>query len=123
LFAAGAHAAPDDMRAAVEPATHATARAEQAGAPVRRVVRYDDLDLSKQVDASALYARLQAAAEIVCGRYEIRDLRAMQQHRDCTEDAVTDAVAKVNHAVLSSLHQETGRMRVAQRRNEVMPRT
>lgn len=94
-----------------------------ADGTVSRLVRYQDLDLAKQDDARMLYERLQNAAELVCGRYEMRDLRARELHRSCMQDALSAAVAKVNRASVQSLHDTNARIRVAQRRTETMPRT
>lgn len=77
------------------------------------VVQYSDLDLSKDGDAKALYARLQNASNAVCGWYDGRDLRIRRLHQGCYEAALEGAIADVNHSALTELHTSGRRIRVA----------
>jgi UrcA family protein len=74
------------------PAAHGAVTVAGSG---RVAVRYDDLDLRNTSGLSALHARLAAAAERVCGVYDVRDLRARRAWRACYETALDDAVARV----------------------------
>lgn len=75
-------------------------------------VSYADLNLSSTAGAQALYARLADAAEQVCGgepRPEsLREIARYEQanFESCYEQALADAVAKVDSARLYALHQE-----------------
>lgn len=93
------------------------AGAQAAEAPVReQAVSYDDLNLSRQADAAAVYARLKAAAKDVCGIYDIRDLAMRQAHQACAAQALSAAVEDVDHATITALHSSSLRIRVAQHR-------
>lgn len=85
-------------------------------AAVQTVVRYADLNLDQQQGASALYARLEKAARHVCRAYDSRELRRQQLQKACEERALADAVEKVDHAAVTSLHAADARIRVAQQR-------
>ena len=77
------------------------------------VIKYSDLDLSKEQDAKSLYARLQSASNAVCGWYDGRDLRIRRLHQVCYEAALEAAIADVNHSALTELHTSGRRIRVA----------
>ena len=68
---------------------------------VTKVVRFDDLDLSKGAGARTLYGRIAAAARVVC-----RD-EADGTVRSCRTRAVDDAVRTVGSPLLSSIHRST----------------
>ncbi len=68
-------------------------------------VRYGELDLSDAAAVEALYARLAAAAEGVCGVHDLRDLRARRDWRACYEAALADAVARLPNAGLAAKHR------------------
>lgn len=63
----------------------------------RQVVRYADLDLSKQADAATLLRRIRSAASVVCGGSPDMLMPTARLHRlrDCAERAVARAVADV----------------------------
>ena len=61
-------------------------------------VEYADLALDNQASVDELYARIAAAAEQVCGDYDVRDLRARAEWRACYDAAVADAVDRVPDA-------------------------
>jgi UrcA family protein len=67
------------------------------------VVRYDDLNLSSEQGALALYRRLSAAARRVCPRENSRDLGDFTRSRACRSEAVARAVRAVNSPQLVAL--------------------
>lgn len=69
-------------------------------------VRYGDLDLGREAGVRVLYGRLQAAAESVCGRDELRDLRRHQSWLECRDAALARAVDALGNARLAALHRE-----------------
>jgi UrcA family protein len=88
-----------------------------AGAdPLQKAVRYADLNLSKQQDASLLYARLERAAAAVCRSLDGFELSRVRMREACEDDAVSAAVAQIDNAALSALHAADARVRVAQGR-------
>jgi UrcA family protein len=89
----------------------------------RSTVNYADLDLSKHGDAAVLYARLKRASDRVCGQYDNRDLSMQRVHEECATKALSEAVARVDVAALTSLHAADERIRVAERRDARGPRT
>jgi UrcA family protein len=91
----------------------AAAQAEQAIPQV--TVKYADLNLSQQADTGELYSRLQAAAARVCSLRGTRELSQFMQRRACYNEALSDAVAKVDNSALTALHDARGNVRVAQR--------
>jgi UrcA family protein len=82
---------------------------------VSTLVRYSDLDLTQSSDAARLYARLKYAAQKVCNSYDSRDMNMQRAHDACYDTALSNAVAKVNDAKLSSLHAAEPRIRLARR--------
>ena len=61
-------------------------------------VSYSDLNVDKEAGAHALYRRLQLASKRVCGVESARQQR-------CYKDALDDAVAKINNATLTEIHE------------------
>lgn len=92
------------------PASGATAAS--AGAPAI-VVRYGDLDLSREEGLRVLYRRLRQAAAQVCRPEEGRDLTRRRRSRECREAAISDAVARSGNARLSAMHAARGASRAA----------
>jgi UrcA family protein len=86
-------------------------------------VQYADLNLSSQSDAQLLYKRLRKASKSVCRDLESRDLSKKQLRDQCYEQALTGAVARVNHAALSALHAADGSIKLVQRRSASEPRS
>jgi UrcA family protein len=82
---------------------------------VSTIVRYSDLDLTQSSDAARLYARLKYAAQKVCNSYDSRDMNVQRGHDACYETALSNAVARVNDAKLSSLHANAPRIKLARR--------
>ena len=85
---------------------------------VSTVVRYSDLDLTQSADAARLYARLKYAAQKVCSSYDSRDMNVQRGHDACYDAALSNAVARVNDAKLSSLHANAPRIKLARRQTE-----
>jgi UrcA family protein len=76
-----------------------------AGSDVHAVaVRYGDLDLSGEEGVRALYGRLEAAADRVCGPRSQRDLGVYRLWRNCRDDALARAVTQIGNARLAALH-------------------
>jgi UrcA family protein len=71
-----------------------------AEAPVEEtvsvVVPYGDLDVAVPADADALTQRIDAAAEKVCHRPNIRDLKAMVAFEECKADALAGAMEQLS---------------------------
>jgi UrcA family protein len=71
--------------------------------PSRRV-SYADLDISKPAGAKVLYRRIQEAAKQVCVFNASTDLRVAERERACIEQAIDNAVKRVNSTALTDLH-------------------
>jgi UrcA family protein len=76
-----------------------------SGPALQYVVRFSDLDLSKADGAAALYARLRHAARVVCAPGESREMGIAAMYRACMNDAIANAVARVDRPLLSQYHQ------------------
>lgn len=92
-----------------------------AGGEVNQyTVRYADLDVAKIAGASALYSRINHAAQKVCQPLESRELGIAAKYRACMQQAVDKAVADVDSPVLSQYHElhtkgdKAGQVRLAQ---------
>ncbi|HTB88998.1 MAG TPA: UrcA family protein [Steroidobacteraceae bacterium] len=72
--------------------------------PVTRVVRYGDLDLSRDSGVATLYSRINSAARAVCEPLDVMMLKVLRERFDCRQDAVARAVADVNSPALTSYH-------------------
>jgi UrcA family protein len=68
-------------------------------------VDYSDLNLTTDAGIKALYRRLQIAAKQVCRSFEGHEIGGATQRRACYNQALSDAVAKVNVEMLSVLHK------------------
>jgi UrcA family protein len=83
-------------------------------APPREIrsvtVSYADLDLSKQTGVAALYGRIEAAANRVCGSKPALDIRTFFAQRNCVQIAVANAVAEVDVRQLATLHERQMRV-------------
>ncbi len=73
-------------------------------------VRYGDLDLNRPADARKLYSRIRLAARHVCGNPDIRNLADVARSQPCLEQAVDDAVARVNSPELTAIHYNSQRL-------------
>lgn len=72
--------------------------------PLSVLVRYGDLDLSRDEGARALYARLRAAAHRVCAPLDSYDLHTQQLQRECYKTTLADAVKRLNSERVAALH-------------------
>lgn len=81
----------------------ATAQAEPAQREV--VVRYGDLDLTREEGAQALLHRLEHAVEQVCSvrNTSFRDRRAVRAARACAEETMSRALAQVEAPMVQTL--------------------
>jgi UrcA family protein len=82
-----------------------TATALQAGPPdepVKRVVNFSDLDLSRDAGIATLYSRIRFAAREVCE--PINDWSLRMDNSDCRYHAIARAVADVNSPTLTSYY-------------------
>ena len=71
-------------------------------------VSYSDLNVDKEAGAHALYRRLQLASKRVCGVESIKNaggIREAARQQRCYKDALDDAVAKINNATLTEIHE------------------
>jgi UrcA family protein len=96
---------------AESPAMTTTVDAHQRGADVevrRKVVRFADLSLAREAGVKVLYRRLHAAAQEVCSPLSgSRDLTLQMQWRECRDTAVKDAIAEIDHPLLSEHHAQS----------------
>jgi UrcA family protein len=72
--------------------------------PLKRVVNFADLDLTRNAGVTVLYARLQSAARMVCEPFNVRALGSLVTMRRCVEEAIERAVAKVNAPALTDYY-------------------
>jgi len=82
----------------------------QGAAPNKIVVDYSDLDLTNQTGLKTLYARLKYAAERACGSApESHSLDAKVGFEHCYDQALNNAVVRVNDATLTAMHNRATR--------------
>ena len=72
---------------------------DTAGAVPSVQVRYHDLNLATTEGTAALDRRIKAAAERVCGAYDVRDLGVLARINACRRSAVTGTATQVAEAV------------------------
>jgi UrcA family protein len=87
-----------------------TSRADVAdSAPRSVIVHFGDLDPRSLSGAAALYARLHAAAEMVCRDFEPGRALALQRpYRSCLRFAMGNAVTAVDRPVLTAYASARG---------------
>jgi UrcA family protein len=68
------------------------------------IVKYADLNVSSPAGASALYARIIVAANGVCRALDGHDLSSKTHFNRCVQNAIADAVTKVDQPALYSIH-------------------
>ena len=73
------------------------------------MVRYGDLDLTRDEGVQVLYARLRAAAKQVCSDDGSLDLGRRAAVRQCVDTALANAVAGVRNSQLAALHNAKDR--------------
>jgi UrcA family protein len=83
------------------------ADASAADLPHSLSVRYVDLNLDRPADVVTLYRRIANAAQDVCGPRELTGSHLPEPgYQLCFNDAVADAVARVDRPALSAYHQQ-----------------
>jgi UrcA family protein len=96
-------------------AAHAADATTETGAH-RMVIRYTDLDLSRDAGVRTLYARLQNASGQVCGQYrDADDLRTKRLYKMCYSDTLARAVESVDNEAVTAMFKADDRVRVASR--------
>jgi UrcA family protein len=90
------------IAAALAPAIASASYGDSANSVVSssKVVRYHDLNLNQAEDVATLYTRIRRAAAEVCTASA-----ASSMQRDCYQEAIATAVARVNSPSLSAYHQ------------------
>jgi UrcA family protein len=71
-------------------------------------VAYSDLNVEKEAGAQTLYRRLQLAAKRVCGVESIKNaggIREVSRQQHCFKDTMDKAVAKIDNATLTEIHE------------------
>ena len=71
-------------------------------------VTYSDLNVEKEAGAQTLYRRLQQASKRVCGVESIMNaggVRAISMAQRCYRDTLDAAVAKIDNATLTEIHE------------------
>ena len=82
-----------------------TRASEAVGNPPSVSVSYSDVAFGNTAGAANVYRRLKAAARQVCGVNDGRQpLELMVAARDCYEQALADAVRKIDRPTLTALH-------------------
>ena len=76
-------------------------------------VRYDDLNIANEAGAKKLYSRIRSAAKSVCGtRHSLLLVGKSSAAAKCEQDAIENAVSKVNSRVLTALHNQKATRRL-----------
>jgi UrcA family protein len=71
------------------------------------IVRYDDLNLRSDAGAATLYARVNRAAEKVCGRDDWSDFaETYHRVRECEQTAIANAIAQVHSPNLTAIYHQ-----------------
>src|SRR5581483_9490285 len=81
----------------------AVASDDDTAAPTYKV-RFGDLDLDTAAGNKQLYSRIRLGAESVCRTSEGKDLGSVAKHKRCMENAVADAVAKIDKPRLTAFY-------------------
>ena len=71
-----------------------------------RVVKFGDLDLSRDAGVAALYSRIKAAAREVCVPLDAATMQLVRVRFDCRQGAIARAVGDVNSPALTSYYLE-----------------
>jgi UrcA family protein len=70
-------------------------------------VRFSDLNLSRPADVARLYERIATAADKLCGPRSLTGSYSKSGiYQSCYEDAVAQAVARVNQARLTAYYRQ-----------------
>ena len=71
------------------------------------LVRYSDLNLQRPSDVARLYDRIAIAADQVCGPRSLTGSYSKSAiYTNCYDDAVAQAVARVNQAPLTEYYEQ-----------------
>lgn len=81
----------------------ATASGSDGSVPAYKI-RFEDLDLDTAAGNEQLYGRIRMGAESVCRHWKAKDLIRVAEHKRCMEDAVADAVAKLDRPRLTACY-------------------
>jgi UrcA family protein len=87
-------------------ASSVEALAAELPQPLTKIVHYGDLNLDSEQGAKVLYARLRNAARQVCSPLQSIALSRQRQWEVCVNNAVANAVGKVNKTTVSALHAQ-----------------
>lgn len=88
----------------------ATAEAEDVPS---KIVKFNDLDITKPDGAKVLYRRIRAAARDVCERSSSTDPIMNMANKECIDTAVDKAVRKINAPMLTNLRFGSSDVRLA----------
>jgi UrcA family protein len=77
--------------------------AEEGATPPQVIVKFADLDVSTSHGASALYSRIQLAADDVCSRMYYSTEAYRWRKNACLQKVIADAVTKLNEPALSAV--------------------
>ena len=76
--------------------------ADTSSAPRSVTVHFEDLNINSARGTTLLYQRIAHAAEDVCGdRARQRSLKFSSLYASCMRDAISGAVARVNHPTVT----------------------
>jgi UrcA family protein len=84
-------------------AAAANAATADADAP-SRVIHYGGTSLATDSGVRELYRRIETAARQVCPEDSIRDLQTHAKVEACRDQAVTQAIQRINNSRLAALH-------------------
>lgn len=68
-------------------------------------VHYADLNVTSIEGATALYHRVQRAAESVCSEGQTRDFEAAGSYTTCVSDTISNAVPQINQPTLTAYYR------------------
>ena len=78
---------------------------EPTGNPPSVTVSYSDVAFGNTAGAADVYRKLKVAARRVCGLNNYsKDLDVMVTARECYDEALADAVRKIDRPTLTALH-------------------
>ncbi|HEV7384894.1 MAG TPA: UrcA family protein [Phenylobacterium sp.] len=91
--------------------------ASRSAADGARVLRYAELDLTREQGASVLVGRIKQAAHTFCGpEPRLLSLGEHQRYRACVQETAGAAVKRVNAPLVTAVYQgDAERMRFAAR--------
>ena len=75
-----------------------------------RIVKFADLDLTRNPGIAALYARIKAAARAVCERDRDYGMSSVRAERECQARAMSAAIGTVNVPMLTSYFRDRSGM-------------